>query len=109
MNKKQILQVIAVPLIVSVNMGAGLPETFAAIDDKSWLSPSISIPLKQSEINLVQNNFSRQKNKKIIICHYPPGNPGNAQTITISENAWPAHEAHGDTLGPCPEPPVSPG
>ena len=43
---------------------------------------------------------------KITICHYPPGNPANVQTITISENAWPfPHEAlHGDTLGPCEEP-----
>jgi hypothetical protein len=33
--------------------------------------------------------------EKITICH-----KGN--TITISPSAWPAHEAHGDTLGPCP-------
>lgn len=38
----------------------------------------------------------------ITICHYPPGNPGNAQTIQIPESDWPAHQAHGDTLGPCP-------
>lgn len=38
---------------------------------------------------------------KITICHYPPGNPDNPQTITISENAWAAHQEHGDTLGPC--------
>lgn len=31
---------------------------------------------------------------KIIICH-----KGN--TIEIDESAWPAHQAHGDTLGPC--------
>jgi fibro-slime domain-containing protein len=33
-------------------------------------------------------------NKKITICHVPPGNPKNAHTITISENAWPAHSQH---------------
>jgi len=38
---------------------------------------------------------------KITICHYPPGNPENAHDITISENAWPAHQAHGDECGPC--------
>jgi len=32
----------------------------------------------------------------MVICH-----KGN--TITISVSAWPAHEAHGDTIGPCPE------
>jgi hypothetical protein len=39
--------------------------------------------------------------KKITICHIPPGNNQNPQTIEIPESAWPAHEAHGDTKGPC--------
>lgn len=37
----------------------------------------------------------------ITICHYPPGNPENVQTITINASAWPAHEAHGDDIGSC--------
>ncbi len=37
----------------------------------------------------------------ITICHYPPGNPANPQTITIPISAWPAHEAHGDHIGSC--------
>ncbi len=37
----------------------------------------------------------------ITICHIPPGNPNNPITITISINAWPAHQAHGDYMGPC--------
>jgi len=37
----------------------------------------------------------------ITICHIPPGNPGNAHTITIDVAAWPAHQAHGDYQGPC--------
>ncbi|MCW8897557.1 MAG: porin family protein [Flavobacteriales bacterium] len=41
-------------------------------------------------------------NKKITICHYPPGNTGNPQTIEIPTSAWSAHQAHGDTQGPCP-------
>jgi hypothetical protein len=40
--------------------------------------------------------------KKVTICHIPPGNPDNAHTITISENAWKAHhENHGDYMGEC--------
>ncbi|MBI2440263.1 MAG: hypothetical protein HYV35_02715, partial [Lentisphaerae bacterium] len=37
----------------------------------------------------------------LLICHHPPGNPENRQTIRINETAWPAHEAHGDSLGAC--------
>lgn len=39
---------------------------------------------------------------KAIICHIPPGNPGNAHTITIGLPAVQAHLNHGDTLGACP-------
>jgi len=37
----------------------------------------------------------------ITICHYPPGNPGNAQTITVNKNSLPAHLKNGATIGPC--------
>ena len=40
--------------------------------------------------------------EKITICHYPPGNTNNPQEIEIPLSAWPAHQAHGDKLGPCP-------
>lgn len=38
---------------------------------------------------------------KVTLCHFPPSNPSNSQTITVSENAVPGHLAHGDTFGPC--------
>jgi len=45
---------------------------------------------------------------KVTICHYPPGNINNPQTIEIAESALNAHigaTGHGetglDTLGPC--------
>ena len=37
------------------------------------------------------------------ICHIPPGNPDNEQTITIGAPALKAHLAHGDDLGECEE------
>jgi hypothetical protein len=37
----------------------------------------------------------------ITICHIPPGNPGNAHTITVDVASWPAHQAHGDYQGAC--------
>jgi hypothetical protein len=39
---------------------------------------------------------------QITICHVPPGNPSHEITITVGASAWPAHQAHGDTKGPCP-------
>src|SRR3712207_1537572 len=38
---------------------------------------------------------------RVTICHIPPGNPGNAHTITVGEPAVDAHLAHGDRLGAC--------
>ncbi len=40
---------------------------------------------------------------KVTICHIPPGNPDNPQTIKIKNNALPAHLAHDDTEGACPD------
>jgi hypothetical protein len=37
-----------------------------------------------------------QRLPKVEVCHVPPDNPGNAHTINVSENALPAHLAHGD-------------
>ena len=53
------------------------------------------------------NTIKNDHSDKITICHYPPGNPANVQEITISENAWSAHDAHdGDFIKtncrPCP-------
>ena len=38
---------------------------------------------------------------KVTICHIPGGNPSKRRTLTIGASAWPAHQAHGDTEGPC--------
>ena len=40
--------------------------------------------------------------RKVIICHFPPGNPENPHTISVSERALPAHLEHGDFVGGCP-------
>ncbi len=40
--------------------------------------------------------------KKRIICHFPPGNPANVRTISISQNAVQTHyDHHDDYAGPC--------
>lgn len=40
--------------------------------------------------------------KKVTVCHAPPGNSANRQTISVGEAAVRAHLAHGDQLGACP-------
>ena len=49
-------------------------------------------------ISFFRVGFAQQK---VTICHLPPGNPENAQTITISENALQTHLDHGDYRGEC--------
>ena len=46
-------------------------------------------------------NYQIPVEEKIVICHIPPGNPNNPQTIEIPLSAWPAHQAHGDVMGAC--------
>lgn len=39
---------------------------------------------------------------KVTICHHTKGKGGTHHvTITVSRNALPAHQRHGDTIGPC--------
>jgi hypothetical protein len=39
---------------------------------------------------------------KTTVCHIPPGNPANAHTICIGNEAVPAHlDNHGDFVGTC--------
>ncbi|GAA4743172.1 lectin-like domain-containing protein [Flavisolibacter ginsenosidimutans] len=47
-------------------------------------------------------------NGKVYVCHYPQGNTGNVQTISVSVDAVPAHiyiPGHGDHLGRCDQTP----
>jgi len=49
----------------------------------------------------VQDIRCGNSNDKVLMCHVPPGNPNNEHNICISENAVPAHFAHGCYLGIC--------
>lgn len=39
---------------------------------------------------------------KVVICHYPPGNRDNPQTVSVGSASVDSHLAHGDALGACP-------
>lgn len=44
----------------------------------------------------------QEETHKTTICHIPPGNPANAHTLCVGNQAVPAHlDNHGDYLGPC--------
>ena len=46
--------------------------------------------------------FSCGNNGKVLVCHIPADDPGDAQTLCISPKAVPAHLAnHGDSCGSC--------
>ncbi|SFX84676.1 hypothetical protein SAMN04487930_11122 [Cytophaga hutchinsonii ATCC 33406] len=52
-------------------------------------------PVKEETIPTVQEE------EKVIICHKPPGNPTNVQTLTVKKSDLKAHLAHGDYIGAC--------
>jgi hypothetical protein len=46
---------------------------------------------------------SAQSQYKVTICHMTGSESNPSNTISVSNAALPAHLAHGDTLGPCPD------
>ncbi|MGQ0795557.1 MAG: hypothetical protein ACT4N5_05155 [Nitrosopumilaceae archaeon] len=45
---------------------------------------------------------NNQEENKTTICHYPPGNPENPQTIDVADSSVQTHlDQHGDYLGEC--------
>ena len=56
-----------------------------------WLLPMV----------LVAWSSAASGEKKVTLCHLPPGNPGEPQTISVGEAAVSAHLAHGDQVEAC--------
>jgi len=49
-----------------------------------------------------KDSGSKDGGAKVTICHVPPGNPANAQTLEVAAAGWNGHDGHaGDTLGAC--------
>jgi hypothetical protein len=46
--------------------------------------------------NVLQDHSCQNNPRKILICHYPPGNPAARHEICISRSALAAHMRHGD-------------
>lgn len=58
------------------------------------------IDLDPDEVDSASQNVSPGQ---VVICHIPPGNEENPQTIEVGLAAVPAHMEHGDYLGQCQE------
>ena len=50
---------------------------------------------------LTTEEFSQALKAKVTLCHIPPGNSENLQTIQVGAPAVKTHLAHGDYLGTC--------
>jgi hypothetical protein len=69
----------------------------------------VQVPRASLQVYLTQGAIEGNcpQENEITICHIPPGNPGNPQTISIPQSAWPTHQGHGDTQGACNMTPIT--
>jgi hypothetical protein len=70
----------------------------AAIASAGLLVPLAAIGAR----GLGQSASAAQYQYKVTICHHTSSTTNPTVTISVSVDALPAHQAHGDTLGACP-------
>lgn len=75
----------------------GLGEEFL----KQCVMGVSELPKKADKKEEKTDKKDKDDDKKITLCHIPPGNPQNKQTITVGLPAVRAHLKHGDTVGAC--------
>jgi hypothetical protein len=87
---------------------AGVYTFTVFITNQYGCTTTCTITICVMDIRVLSSNGSWD-GKKVYICHIPPGNPGNAQTLEVSVNAVPAHIGplgHAtDRLGKCTQTP----
>ena len=92
---------------VDLNFDIGGWSEIHEIDEDFWETLIINqnerpLMIKSNKLEGTGDDMWYSDNgNKVTICHIPPGNPDNPQTITISVNALQAHLAHGDNIGSC--------
>lgn len=88
--------------VKATNSSGTVTKTANVVYLKSLSAGNINKPITLP-VDTVKSAVSTDTTKKITICHLPPGNKENPQTITIPLSAWQAHLRHGDTMGACPD------
>ena len=109
MKRNLLVAIFSVMLMFAFGVQAGVfsDDVSAAYSKKDKSEDSRSKDDKKREKGSEDGKSS--DDKKVTLCHAPPGNPENLQTLSVAEGAVAAHLAHGDLLGACPvvEPPDS--
>jgi peptidoglycan hydrolase-like protein with peptidoglycan-binding domain len=79
----------------------GLSEGTGIVGEKTMEKMNKVIAESATTIAGGTSNSAKEKEEKVTLCHFPPENPINKQTIIVGSSAVPAHKAHGDTMGAC--------
>jgi prepilin-type N-terminal cleavage/methylation domain-containing protein len=79
---------------VSYSKIKGVPSATGSI-----ILTTISNDQRSIQVDVLNRTIAVTQGDNLAICHLP-GTPSE-QTITVSDAAWPAHQAHGDYLGTC--------
>ncbi|HEY8210783.1 MAG TPA: hypothetical protein VIG99_25040 [Myxococcaceae bacterium] len=90
------IAIAVVALVVATSNCGGIPNEGDPGDDPSGQGQG------EGEGDPLPGDDAGSGGDQVTICHRPPGNPGNAHTITVGVGAVAAHLKHGDTLGACP-------
>ena len=89
----------ALPVLVVVLLSAfgGLGYAASGTEQAVSVVRHVVVPAKQHKLVTLQRSAAQSQygHHKVTICH-------KGHTITIDEDALPAHLRHGDTLGACP-------
>ena len=82
---------------------AGYYTYTVTITNKYGCPTTASINICVTDIRVSSIAIKGAVNDKVYLCHLPPGNPSNRQTLSISVNAVDAHLTNhpGDRLGSC--------
>ncbi|HXV66070.1 MAG TPA: S8 family serine peptidase [Nitrosopumilaceae archaeon] len=72
-------------------LSVGIHTITASVKDSDSKTNSVSIKL----------TINAEKDELVMVCHLPPGNPTNHQTLLISSSALQSHIDHGDVEGKC--------